>query len=363
MRHAVPLTVPDPFLYAETDGKRTAVVSALELPRLAVADPGIELVPPGRLGMDELLDAGTPRVEAMLEVLARAVERLGIAEAAVPPDFPLELADYLRDRGVGIRVDRELFERRRRVKSAVEIEGARRAQRACEAALDRARELLRAADAGGEALVLDGEPLTCERIKAELGAVFSRHDVAADEFVVSRGAQTAVAHELGQGPIAPGEPVLFDLWPRDRATGVYSDMSRTYVVGEPPEEIVRHHAHCLEALRLAAGAAKPGANGRELMRLVCDFFAGHGYPTALTKEPGEVLEDGFFHGLGHGVGLEVHERPWIGRAGDDLVPGDLIALEPGLYRAGVGGVRLEDVLLVTEDGAETIAAYPYDLAP
>jgi len=363
MRHAVPVAVPDPFLYAEVNGTRAAVVSSLELRRVAEAVPGIELLPPDHLGMDELLAAGTPPVEATLEVYARAVEKLGIADAVVPADFPLELADHLRGRGVRISVDRELFEERRRAKNATEIEGVRRAQRACEAALDVARELLRSADAGGEALVLDGEPLTCERIKVEIERVFSQHGVAAEEMIVSHGGQTAIGHEMGHGPIAPGEPIVFDLFPRDRATGVYSDMTRTYVVGEPPEELARYHALCLEALQLSASAAKPGVNGKELMRQVCDLFAAHGFPTPLTKQPGEVLESGFFHSLGHGVGLEVHERPRIGRAGDELVPGDVIALEPGLYRAGFGGVRLEDVLLVTEDGAETITRYPYGLAP
>jgi len=279
----------------------------------------------------------------------------------VPADFPVELADRLRARGVAVEVDRELFESRRRSKDAREVAGLRRAQRACEAALDVGRAMLRAADPGGPVLVLDGEPLTCERIKVEIERVFSQHGVAGEEFIVSHGSQTAVAHELGSGAIEPGEPVVFDLFPRDRETGIYSDMTRTYVVGEAPEEIRRYHELCLEALSLSAAAVKPGVNGRDLMRLVCDFFAGHGFPTPLTKRPGEVLDSGFFHGLGHGVGLDVHEKPALSRSGDDLVSGDVITLEPGLYRAGFGGVRLEDVLLVTDDGAETVARYPYGL--
>ena len=168
---------------------------------------------------------------------------------------------------------------------------------------------------------------------------------------------------MGSGPIAPSEAVVFDLFPRDRETGVYSDMTRTYVVGEVPEEIARYHALCREALRMSTEATKPGVNGRELMRMVCDLFAGEGFPTPLTKEPGEVLDSGFFHGLGHGVGLEVHEKPNLSRSGDDLIPGDVITLEPGLYRAGFGGVRLEDILLVTDDGVEVVTQYPYELAP
>jgi Xaa-Pro aminopeptidase len=354
MRHEVPVVIPDAFLYLENDGRRVAVVSAFEVPRIEAANAGIESLPPERLGMDELLAGGMPAALADLEVYARACEELGITDASVPAAFPLELADHLRANGVEVTVERALFEDRRRSKTATEVAGLRRAQRACEAALDVARELLRR--------VAD-EPVTCERIKQEIERVFSAHGVAADEFIVSHGAQTAIGHELGSGPIEPGEAVVIDLFPRDRETGVYSDMTRTYVVGEVPDELREYHRLCKEALELAAAAVRPAANGRDLMQLVCDLFAANGYPTPLTKEPGQVLESGFIHGLGHGVGLEVHERPWISRSGDDFVPGDVITLEPGLYRAGFGGVRLEDILLVTDDGAEVVTQYPYDLAP
>ncbi len=104
-------------------------------------------------------------------------------------------------------------------------------------------------------------------------------------------------------------------------------------------------------------------NGRRLYEEVCELFHGAGYKTQLNKEPGEVLEDGFFHGLGHGVGLEVHELPSMGRIGHDLVPGDVVTIEPGLYRSGYGGLRLEDLVLVTKDGYEVLTDYPYDLEP
>ncbi|HEY5059056.1 MAG TPA: Xaa-Pro peptidase family protein, partial [Gaiellaceae bacterium] len=351
MRHEVPVAVPDAFLYAERDGRRVAVVSGFEVPRIAAAAPEIETLTPEAFGIDALLAGGMPACLAELEVYTRACGELGIGDAVVPAGFPLELADHLRANGIEVSVDRELFEDRRRRKTATEIAGLRRAQRACEAALDVARDMLRRAGRNGT-LVLDGEPLTCERIKHEIERVFSAHGVAAEEFIVSHGAQTAIGHDGGSGAILPDEPIVFDLFPRDRETGVYSDMTRTYVVGTPSDEVLEYHRLCKEALDLSTAATKPGVNGRDLMRLVCDLFAAHGYPTPLTKEPGQVLDSGFFHGLGHGVGLEVHERPWISRAGDDLVPGDVITLEPGLYRAGYGGVRLEDILVVTGDGAE-----------
>jgi len=165
-------------------------------------------------------------------------------------------------------------------------------------------------------------------------------------------------------PILSGEPISFDLFPKDRATGVYTDMTRTYVVGDIPDELREYHRLCKEALDRVVAAAKPGVNGRALFQITCDLFAEHGYPTQLTKQPGEVLDSGFFHSLGHGVGLEVHEEPGMGRLSKKpLVAGDAVTVEPGLYRAGYGGVRLEDIVLVTENGAEVITDYPYDLEP
>jgi Xaa-Pro aminopeptidase len=362
MRHEVPLPVPDAFLYAEHAGRRVVVVSSLESQRVGEAVPGLEVIPLESLGIDQLLLDGAKPSEAMLEVYTRACQELGLESASVPSTFPLELADRLRANGIELQVDREQFDLRRRRKTETEIAGLRRAQHACEAALDVARAMLRSASVNGT-LVLDGAPLTSERIKAEVERVFTEHGVVADEFIVAHGAQTAVGHEMGHGPILPGEPITFDLFPRDRETGVYTDMTRTYVVGDVSDELREFHTLCKEALDRVVAAVKPGVNGRALFEIPCSLFAEHGYPTQLTKQPGEVLNSGFFHSLGHGVGLEVHERPWLGRVGDDLVAGDVIALEPGLYRPGLGGVRLEDIAIVTDDGIEVVTDYPYELEP
>ena len=363
MRHEMPLPVPDPFLYLEQDGSRTVVASAFELQRIGEAAPGVEPLAPEAYGLDDLLRDGMSRDEAELECYVRLLHERGVTEASVPPTFPLELADHLRANGIDVLADRALFAGRRRRKNAQEIEGLRRAQRACEAALDVARAMLRGAEHDDGVLTLDGEPLTSERLKLEIERVFGEHGAVADEFIVAHGPQTAVGHELGSGALRPGEPIVFDLFPRDRVTGIYSDMTRTYVVGEISDELREWHRLCKEALDRVVAAVKPGVNGRELMQLACDLFHEHGYKTQLHKESGEVLDSGFFHGLGHGVGLEVHEKPALSRSGDDLVPGDVITLEPGLYRAGYGGVRLEDILIVTEGGAEVVTDYPYELAP
>jgi Xaa-Pro aminopeptidase len=363
LRHEVPVPIPDAFLYAETDGRRVVVLHSLEIPRVREDAPELEIIPLEQLGSDELFAQGKQGWEIELEVAVRACRELGIERAAVPPSFPTGLADRLRAHGVELAVERDLFDTRRRSKNETEIAGIRRAQRACEAALDAARELLRSAQPNGAGLEVDGEPLTCERIKRVIEDVFADHNVEGSDMIVSHGAQTAVGHNQGSGQIAPREPIVFDLFPKDKTTGCYSDMTRTYVVGEPSDEVKEWYTLVKRALETSTAGVKPGVNGRALFELVCDQFHEAGYKTQLNKEPGEVLEDGFFHSLGHGVGLEVHELPSMGRAGQDLVPGDVITIEPGLYRSGYGGVRLEDIVLVTADGYEVITNYPYDLEP
>jgi Xaa-Pro aminopeptidase len=363
LRHEVPVPIPDGFLYAEKDGRRVVVLHSLEIPRVREDAPGLEILPLEQLGMDELFAQGLKGWEVELELAVRACRELGIEHAVVPPSFPLGHADHLRAVGIEVTVERDQFENRRRSKNETEIAGIRRAQRACEAALDASRELLRKAQPNGAGLEVDGEPLTCERIKRVIEDVFADHGVEGSDMIVAHGAQTAVGHNMGSGQIAANEPIVFDLFPRDKATGCYSDMTRTYVVGEPSDEVKEWHALVKRALETSTAGVKPGVNGRALFEQVCDQFQEAGFKTQLNKDPGEVLEDGFFHSLGHGVGLEVHELPSLGRSGHELVPGDVVTIEPGLYRSGYGGLRLEDIVLVTKDGYEVLTDYPYDLTP
>ena len=363
MRHEVPVVVPDPFLYAEKDGKRYVVSAAFEVDR--VNEIGIEASPWEHYGYDELIETGMPREEIVWKhVNLNACRELGITDALVPRSFPALTADYLRENGITLEPDHKFFADRRRVKNKAELEGIRKAQKAAEAAMRAARDLIFRAEPSNGDVKVDGEKLTSERLKAEIRRVFSELGVSGDDFIVSHGAQTAIGHELGHGPIAPNEPIVIDLWPKDPDSACYADMTRTYVVGEPPEELVKYHGLVKEALDRSLAATKAGVAGSEVYTIVCNLFEENGQRTTLSKAPGEVLEEGFFHGLGHGVGLEVHEAPSLGRGGTgDLVAGDVVTLEPGLYRPGFGGCRLEDLVLVTEDGAENLTNFPYDLTP
>jgi Xaa-Pro aminopeptidase len=364
LRHEIPLAVPDPFLYAEVGGERHVVVSSLEIPRISALDGGLKLHPFEEFGYDELVRSGLQRGEVSLQLMVRACESLGVERALVPSDFPIELADRLRAAGVVLDPDRNEFEGRRRVKSGAELAGIRRAQAAADAGMAAAAQLLRRAQPSGDQVLLDGEPLTCERLKDVIRDTTTRLGASAgDELIVAHGAQSAVGHEMGSGPIAPGEPVVIDLWPRDGESGCFADMTRTFVVGEVPAELRKYHELTRESLARALAAVRPGVEGREVFGLSCEPYEEAGLPTQRTKPPGQVLQDGFFHSLGHGVGLEVHEAPPLGRAPGVLVAGDVITLEPGCYRRGFGGCRLEDLVLVTEDGYEVLTDFPYDLEP
>jgi Xaa-Pro aminopeptidase len=361
LRHEVPVAVPDPFLYFERDGSRRAMLGSFEVERVSAA--GIDAQPYEEFGWDELVAKGLPREEVDLELALRAVQEWGVSSAVVPSAFPLELADRLRAKGVELTVDRDFFLRRRRVKTEAELAGIRRAQSGADAAMGAARDLLSSAEARNGDLVVEGEPLTCERVKLEIQRVFGERGLASDEFIVSHGPQSAVGHDMGSGPIAPGESIVIDLWPRDRESACYADMTRTFVVGEVSDELAAYHRLVYDALQRSFETVRAGIEGRKVFEEACEIFHEAGHPTQLSKKPGEVLDSGFYHGLGHGVGLEVHEQPWLGRSPGELVAGDVVTLEPGLYRHGYGGVRLEDLAVVTDDGCENLTDFPYDLTP
>jgi len=355
LRHEVPLGVPDPILYAEKDGTKHIVTYSMEAVRLAELNL-FELHLMDDLGIDELRKAGLGMTEIRAELALRGANTIGIKDAVVPETFPLWLADHLRANGIELTVDKDFFDDRRRAKNEAELAGMRRAQRSAEAAMDAARELLRTRVANGG--------LTVEEVKAAMSVVFAEHNTSCDDFIVAPGLQGAVGHDMGSGPIAAGVPVVIDIWPRDNASYVFCDMTRTFVVGDVPDNVATWHRLCKEALDRAISEIKDGASGREIFDGTCEIFEAAGEPTQRTKTPGEPLADGFFHGLGHGVGLEVHEPPGMGRASElPLQTGDVVTVEPGLYRQGYGGVRLEDLILVKPDGAESLTQYPYDLAP
>lgn len=366
LRHEVPLAIIDPFTLLEADGRTVVVTSVLERERIAQVRPDADLVGIDELGLYELIEGGMPRHEAELEVIARAVARVGLRSARVPPELPVAVADRLRADGIELVVDHDAFAARRRAKNARELEGIRRAQRAAEAGMAAAAALLRAAEPVAGRLELAGEVLSAERVRAALREACAQAGAPAPPDVMVVSALSGGGHDPGSGPLPASLPIVIDLWPRDEASGCWADMTRTFVAGQPSDDVLALHELVRVALAAARSAVRPGRTGRELYDIAAEVFERAGHPTQRTRAPGEALTHGFYFSLGHGVGLDVHEPPTLGLATGEpaLMPGDVLALEPGVEGLpGIGGVRLEDLVLVTEDGCETLTDYPYALAP
>ncbi len=366
LRHEIPVAIGDPLLFADVEGRRYVLTTRLESARVQSELPDAKVLDYFDLGYKELVESGLTMHEAGREIEIRAVREIGINEAIVPGDFPLALGDRLREEGVALTVDETAVALRRRSKSPVEIEGIRIAQRAAEAGMAAASELIARAQPGAKGrLEVDGTSLLAEDVRFVLREASAAHGAPCPPDVIVASVWQGNGHEPGSGPLPAGLPILIDLWPRHEETGCWADMARTFVAGEPVSE----HAELLaeqnrlvrEALDQAKAAVRPGITGRELFDATCDLFESAGYATQRTTD-GE--ENGFQHSLGHGVGLEVHEAPGLGLSGrDPLVPGDVIAIEPGLWDERAGGVCFEDLVLVTETGGELLTRFPYDLAP
>jgi Xaa-Pro aminopeptidase len=352
---AVPISIIDPFLYLETGDKRIVVVAVFEHDRIRAADPGLEVRDHADFGRNELLKEGWDHTRASFEVALRACREYGVADAIVPFDFPLAVAEHLREGGVEVRVQEEHFQLRRRVKTPRQIAGIRRAQAAADASMALAAQMLRECRDG----------LTAEAIREAMASLCAdRGCLLADDVVVAVNAQGASGHDKGSGPIRRGDRLVIDIWPRDKDSRCFSDMTRSFVAGgdEPDDELAEYWELTKRALDAVLPEIRPGVSGRRLYDISCDVYEQAGKPTLRSVQGS--LNEGFFHSLGHGVGIEIHEEPGLGLAGkDELVAGDVITVEPGCYRPGYGGVRLEDLILVTDDGYENLTQFPYGLEP
>jgi Xaa-Pro aminopeptidase len=245
--------------------------------------------------------------------------------------------------------------------------GIHRATQAGLAGLAEGARMLREARIDGDGLYLDGDVLTSEAVRAQIREVCARAGATAPEDIIIAPMRVGddVGHESGSGPLPAHAAICIDLWPQDEESGCFTDMTRTFVRGDVSDAIAELHALVLEAHERACATVRPGVPGVDVYGAACDVFEAAGHATQRTKAPGETLRHGFFFSLGHGVGLEVHEGPALGRTGKEpLIAGDVIAVEPGTVDPERGGMRVEDLLVVTESGADNLTAYfPYELTP
>ncbi|HET7479320.1 MAG TPA: Xaa-Pro peptidase family protein [Rubrobacteraceae bacterium] len=358
--HLSGFLAPDPVICALAKGRKYLAVSSLEYGRAAKQAPADELLSFDELEVNRLARELGSGAKALAAASAELLTKLGANVVSVPPDLGVIYADELRARGLTVIPDGKLFTGLRRAKTEAEISHIEKTQSAVEAACARAVEVLRGAEIEDDGtLNWRGEPLTSEVLRSEVDVELLRRGCAADGTITAGGPQAADPHERGHGPLKAGESVIVDIFPMDLSTRYYSDMTRTFVKGDPNEGLQAMYDAVLESQEAALGMIRAGVNGRDVHRKVAEILHGAGYKTNVhDQKPGEPLTEGFFHGTGHGVGLEIHEAPRVSLADEELIPGDVISVEPGVYDPKIGGVRIEDLVVVTEDGCRNLTSFP-----
>jgi Xaa-Pro aminopeptidase len=261
-------------------------------------------------------------------------------------------AHHMTAAGIRVECDPDLGVLERRAKDAEEVSHLREAQRATERAMELAcGTVARASCAADGTLVHEGAPLTAEVLRSIIDVALLREGYENPESIVACGAQGADCHDHGHGALRTGEPVIVDIFPRNRRTLYNGDMTRTVVHGAVPPAVAAMHAAVAAAKRDAIAAIRPGITGDAVHCATLASLATRGFASGQPKETGVAV---ISHGTGHGIGLEVHEPPLLAPKGPALVVGDALTVEPGLYALGVGGVRIEDLVVVTADGCENL---------
>jgi Xaa-Pro aminopeptidase len=353
--YATRFRAPDPFVLVWTNDEKVLLMSDLEVDR-ARAQAQVDTVLPIRSYEERAKASGIERPSVVDAVYALFEER-GIRTVVVPGGFPIEHGDALRARGIEVQVRREPFFEERLVKTPAEVEYILQAMRRTEAALDAAIDAVREADVADGVLRWRGEVLTSEALKRLIAVRLLDDGLLAQHTIVACGDAACDPHNEGSGPLRAGEAIIIDVFPRDEASRYFADITRTVVKGRAPEALRKMHRAVADGQECALRLIRNGADGEAIHREVQTTLEGHGFRTG---EVGGRMQ-GFFHGTGHGLGLEVHELPRVSKIPTTLRTGNVVTVEPGLYYPGIGGVRIEDVVVVTESGCSNLATYPKEL--
>ncbi|MDG6256683.1 MAG: Xaa-Pro peptidase family protein [Methanomicrobiaceae archaeon] len=347
MRYLTRFRVGDPVIFFKKPGlPGTIVVPQMEYDR-AVAECSCAVMSRGDAGYFDILEEEPDPRAALARMIARQVG----GDMLVPPTFPLSLARKLEEHGA-VRIDTGTVAGLRAVKTSAELAAIRETQRVNEAALDLALTMIRKARVRNGMLVMEGTPLTSEILRRKLHVFFIERGYTAADTIISCGAETAMPHRTGSGPLMANEPIVIDIFPRHEESGYHADMTRTVVKGEADPAVSDLYEAVAEGQALGKHLIRAGIAGKDVHQAVVDYFDDRGYATD---------KEGFIHSLGHGVGLEIHEKPSLGPAGEALAAGHVVTVEPGLYYAGTGGVRLEDMGVVTQQGFDCFTRYPQEL--
>jgi Xaa-Pro aminopeptidase len=286
-------------------------------------------------------------------VLAHFLRKRRVKRAIVPINFPLGYARELARGRVDLATTNGLFWPEREAKTNEELKLIGRALRITEGAMRRAIEVLRRSTITRDRrLKWSGKTLTSEILRAEIDTAILRAGGTPTNTIVAGGDQACDPHERGSGPLRGNQLIILDIFPRDPRSGYWGDMTRTVVRGRASEKQRKLWEAVKAGQTLALKTIKAGVDGINIHRAITELFDRRGFPTELRN--GRRV--GFFHGTGHGLGLEIHEYPRLQKV--TLKAGQCLTVEPGLYYPGIGGARIEDVVIVTKRGCKILSRFP-----
>jgi Xaa-Pro aminopeptidase len=351
MLYATKFWAGDPFIFLQQNGKRTVVLSDLEMGRGKRTAKVDEFVSFNQLERE--VQGKSKQAPPYEKVLAHFLRKRGVKSATVPANFPLGYARELQD--VDLATTNGLFWPEREAKTDEELKLIGRALRMTETGLKRAMEVLKASKRKGKKLTWSGKTLTSELLRAEIDTAMLREGGTPTNTIVAGGDQACDPHERGSGPLNANSLIILDIFPRDSKTGYWGDMTRTVVRGRASEAQRKLWQTVLDGQQLALREIKDGVDGMKIHKAIQAMFKKRGYPTEVRN--GKNV--GFFHGNGHGLGLEIHEYPRLQKV--VLKDRQVLTVEPGLYYPGLGGVRHEDVVVVTKTGCKILSRFPKQL--
>lgn len=354
MLWATRLFAPDPFIFVQKGSRRYVVMSDLEVDR-ARQQASVDRV----LSQSDYVRRIQARGSAfptVSEVVAAVFEDLRVTSARVPASFPIGIADSLRSAGIRIEVQPDPFWPDREIKSDDEVRAIRASLRAAESGMEAGIETLRRCRITRDGfLSLGGTRLTSEVLKSVINSRIMEQGYVPSHTIVSSGEQGVDPHNEGSGPIRAHSPVIMDIFPRSQKTGYFGDMTRTVVRGRASDMLRRAYAAVAAAQKIGFRRIRPRASAYDIHSEILDFFTSRGFETGMR----DGRMQGFFHGTGHGLGLDIHEAPSFGtRARNRFRKNQVVTVEPGLYYSGMGGIRLEDVVIVTPTGCRNLVRFP-----
>lgn len=350
--YATKFIAPDPFIYMEVKGERLLVMSDLEMDRAKTQATADRVLSYSEL--EKSAKAQKIKDPTTVDIVHLVLKEAKIRQLLVPANFPFIYATRLQELGYSLKPKRDPFYEQRVIKTAEEVASIEAAQRATEEAVAAAHTVLRQTTIRDHKLWLEGDCLTSERIKQLINVKLMERGCIAQHTIVAGGEQACDPHNEGSGPLPADRSIIFDVFPRSATTRYFADMSRTVIRGTASPELKRLYQTVKDAQEDAIDKIKDGADGMKIHQGICARFEKAGYRTGLVN--GRM--QGYFHGTGHGVGLDIHEAPRISRTGSLLQEGHVVTVEPGLYYPGLGAVRIEDMVLVTKDGCRNLTDFP-----